>query len=63
MTMPVVPRIDRPPRMPSLAVERSPGDSLAAGNRDFDLGVGGLDADPLRNLADVRADHRARGRD
>ena len=35
-TMPVVPRIERPPTIPSRRVERSLGDLLAAGDRDLD---------------------------
>ena len=40
MTMPVVPRMDRPPTMPSRPFSVRSRDRLAAGNRDFHHDVG-----------------------
>ena len=38
--MPVVPRIDSPPTMPRRPLRSLRGECFAAGDRDFDLGVG-----------------------
>ena len=59
--MPVVPRIDRPPTMPSRPLSVLRRECFAARNGDLDLGVGGAAASG-GDFGDSVADHAPRHR-